>query len=265
MLPSASGYIGADILAGITATGFNKKSGAAIFIDIGTNGEIAAINGGRIAAASTAAGPALEGMNISCGCRAEAGAIDSFCIDDNYNISYTTIGGIEAKGICGSGLIDIAAFFVKSEIVLKSGRFNVNLDHRIKGRLKDKSFYITDEIYISQRDIRQIQLAKGAIAAAIAMLLAEIDLPLEKVEEAVIAGAFGYHINPKSIMDINLIPKGFNGKITFVGNSSVEGARIALINKSMLKNMEALKDEITVLELSTKEKFQEYFVNELSF
>ncbi|MHB1394148.1 MAG: ASKHA domain-containing protein [Clostridia bacterium] len=103
MLPSASGYIGADILAGVIATAFNKKSGSAIFIDIGTNGEIAAINGGRIAATSTAAGPALEGMNISCGCRAEAGAIDSFCIDDNYNFSYTTIGGIEPKGICGSG------------------------------------------------------------------------------------------------------------------------------------------------------------------
>jgi uncharacterized 2Fe-2S/4Fe-4S cluster protein (DUF4445 family) len=265
LLPSASGYIGADILAGVIATAFSKKNESAIFIDIGTNGEIAAIHGGRIAATSTAAGPALEGMNISCGCRAEAGAIDSFCIDDNYNISYTTIGGNEPKGICGSGLIDIAAFFVKKEIVLKNGRLNPELDHRIKSRLRDKCFYITDEIYISQRDIRQIQLAKGAIAAGIAMLLAEIDLPLGEVSEAVIAGAFGYHINPQSIMDIGLIPKGFNGKITFVGNSSVEGARIALINKSMLRNMEALKDQITVLELSTKDKFQEYFINELSF
>ncbi len=265
ILPSASGYIGADILAGITATGFNKKRESAIFIDIGTNGEIAAINGGRIAATSTAAGPALEGMNISCGCRAEAGAIDSFSIDDDYNISYTTIGGIEPKGICGSGLIDIAAFLVKREIVLNNGRLNPELDYRVKSRLIDKCFYITNEIYISQKDVRQIQLAKGAIAAGIAMLLAEIDLPLEKVSEAVIAGAFGYHINPQSIMDIGLIPKGFNGEITFVGNSSVEGARIALINKSMLRDMEALKDEITVLELSTKDTFQEYFIKELSF
>jgi uncharacterized 2Fe-2S/4Fe-4S cluster protein (DUF4445 family) len=265
MLPSASGYVGADILAGITATAFHKKSGSAIFIDIGTNGEIAAIHGGRMAATSTAAGPALEGMNISCGCRAETGAIDSFCIDENYNISYTTIGDADAKGICGSGLIDIAAFFVKREIILKSGKFNTDLDHRVKDRLRDKKFYITDEIYISQKDIRQIQLAKGAIATGIAMLLEEIHLPIESVEEAVIAGAFGYHINSQSILDISLIPKGFKGKITFVGNSSVEGARIALINKSMLGSMVALKDEITVLELSTKDKFQEYFVKELSF
>jgi uncharacterized 2Fe-2S/4Fe-4S cluster protein (DUF4445 family) len=97
------------------------------------------------------------------------------------------------------------------------------------------------------------------------MLLAEIQLPIENVEEAVIAGAFGYHINSQSILDISLIPKGFKGKITFVGNSSVEGARIALINKSMLKSMVDLKNEISVLELSTKDKFQEYFVKELSF
>lgn len=265
LLPSASGYVGADILAGIAATAFHKKSGSAIFIDIGTNGEIAAINNGRLAATSTAAGPALEGMNIACGCRAEAGAIDSFCIDDSYNVSYTTIGNQDAKGICGSGLIDIAAFFVTKEVILKNGKFNTELDQRIKDRLRDKKFYITDEIYISQKDIRQIQLAKGAIASGIAMLLAEIHLPIENVEEAVIAGAFGYHINPQSILDISLIPKGFKGKINFVGNSSVEGARLALINKSILKCMEELKDAITVLELSTKDKFQDYFVKELSF
>lgn len=265
LLPSASGYVGADIIAGIIATGFNKKNRPSIFIDIGTNGEIAAINDGRIAATSTAAGPALEGMNISCGCRAEAGAIDSFSIDEDYNISYTTIGGLEPRGICGSGLIDIAAFLVKREIVLKSGRFNPSLDLRVEDRLRDKCFYITDDIYISQKDIRQIQLAKGAVAAGIAMLLEKMGLPLDKVEEAVIAGAFGYHINPRSIMEISLIPKGFRGEITFVGNSSVEGARIALINNSMLRAMEALKDEIAVLELSTSDKFQECFINELNF
>lgn len=265
ILPSASGYVGADILAGIIATDFHKSNSSAIFIDIGTNGEIAAIHNGKIAVTSTAAGPALEGMNISCGCRAETGAIESFSMDDCYNISYATIGSVEAKGICGSGLFDIAAFFLKRGIVLKSGRFNTDLDPRIKDRLIDKKFYITDEIYISQKDIRQIQLAKGAIASGIAMLLAEIHLPIECVEEAVIAGAFGYHLNSQSILDIRLIPKGFKGKITFVGNSSVEGARMALISKSMLDSMIALKDEMTVLELSTMDKFQDYFVKELSF
>lgn len=265
LLPSASGYVGADIISGVVATAFNKKKHGSIFIDIGTNGEIVAIFDGKMAATSTAAGPALEGMNISCGCRAENGAIDSFNIDENYNVNFTTIGNKEPRGICGSGLIDIAAYLVEKEIVLKSGKFNNDVDVRIKNRIVDKKFYITDDIFISQKDIRQIQLAKGAIASGVSMLLNEIGISIEDVSEAVIAGAFGYHINPDSIKTIGIIPKGFKGEITFVGNSSVEGARLALINEDILEEMTSLKNEITVLELSTKQEFQEYFVRELSF
>jgi uncharacterized 2Fe-2S/4Fe-4S cluster protein (DUF4445 family) len=265
LLPSASGYIGADILAGVVATAFEKKEYPAVFLDIGTNGEIVANLGGRLIAASTAAGPALEGMNISCGCRAEEGAIDTFLIDDQFELHFTTIGGTSPKGICGSGLIDITAAMVKSNIVLASGRFNPNLDCRIKARLKDKMFFLTEEIYISQKDIRQIQLAKGAIAAGVTLLLEEADLPLDSIEEAVIAGAFGYHINPESIKEIGLLPKGFNGKITFVGNSSAEGARLALINKGVVSKIKELKSRIEVLELSTNPRFQDYFVKALGF
>lgn len=265
LLPSASGYVGADIISGVIAVGFNEKKHSSIFIDIGTNGEIVAISKGKLAATSTAAGPALEGMNIDCGCRAEEGAIDTFSIDKDFNINYTTIDNVPVKGICGSGLMDIAASLVKNKIVLSSGKFNPNLDERVKHRLRDKKFYITEEIYISQKDIRQIQLAKGAIATGVTMLLDEINVSIDEVEEAVIAGSFGYHINPESIMDISLIPKNFKGKITFVGNSSIEGARLALINDNMLRSMTAVKSNIEVLELSTKPKFQEYFVKELKF
>jgi uncharacterized 2Fe-2S/4Fe-4S cluster protein (DUF4445 family) len=218
-----------------------------------------------MAATSTAAGPALEGMNISCGSRAEEGAIDSFTMDEEYNISFTTIGNSPAKGICGSALIDIAAQLVEKEIVLKSGRFNNNLNPKISNRLREKKFYITEDIYISQKDIRQIQLAKGAIAAGISMLLKEVNIALEMVEEVVIAGAFGYHINPDSIKTIGLIPKGFKGKITFVGNSSIEGARLALINKGILETIIGFEDNIEIVELSTKDTFQDYFVAALSF
>jgi uncharacterized 2Fe-2S/4Fe-4S cluster protein (DUF4445 family) len=265
LLPSASGYVGADIISGVVATAFNKKKHGSIFIDIGTNGEIVAISDGKMAATSTAAGPALEGMNISCGCRAENGAIDSFNIDENYNVNFTTIGNKGPVGICGSGLIDIAAYLVEKEIVLKSGKFNTDVDERIKNRIVDKKFYITEDIFISQKDIRQIQLAKGAIASGVSMLLQEIGISIEDVSEVVIAGAFGYHINPDSIKTIGIIPKGFKGEITFVGNSSVEGARLALINEDILEEMTSLKNELTVLELSTKQAFQEYFVRELSF
>jgi uncharacterized 2Fe-2S/4Fe-4S cluster protein (DUF4445 family) len=265
LLPSASSYVGSDILSGVIATSFNNRTDCAVFIDIGTNGEIVAISKGKMMATSTAAGPAFEGMNISCGLRAEEGAIDEFNIEENFTISYSTIGDITPRGICGSGLIDIAASLIERGVVLPNGRFNNNLDIKIKDRLRDKKFYITEAIYISQKDIRQIQLAKGAIGAGIRMLLLEMNLSVEELNEVVIAGAFGYHINPSSLKTIGIIPKGFNGKITFVGNSSIEGARLALINKASIGAMEELKYEMEVLELSIQDKFQEYFVKELSF
>lgn len=265
LLPSASAYVGADILSGIVAVDFQNRKHSSIFIDIGTNGEIVAISDGKMAASSTAAGPALEGMNIFCGSRAEEGAIDSFSIDENYDIKYTTIGGVEAKGICGSGLLDIAANFIKFGIVHFTGRFNKEQPESFKDRLRDKKFYITEEIYISQKDIRQIQLAKGAIASGISMLLKEINIGIEDIDEAVIAGAFGYHLNPESISIVGIIPKGFRGKINFVGNSSIEGARIALINKEKLKEMSEIKKSMKVIELSTRYDFQDHFIKALNF
>ena len=265
LLPSASGYVGADILAGLVATAFDKKDYSAVFLDIGTNGEIVANLEGRLIATSTAAGPALEGMNISCGCRAEEGAIDTFSIDDNFDLHFTTIGDTAPVGICGSGLIDITAAMVKSKLVLASGRFNPKLDPRIEARVRDKKFYLTEDIYISQTDIRQLQLAKGAIAAGVTLLLEEVGIPLEAIEEAVIAGAFGYHINPDSIREIGLLPKGFKGKINFVGNSSAEGARLALLNKGVMAQINDLKNKVEVLELSTNPRFQDYFVKALGF
>lgn len=265
MIPSLSSYVGADIMAGIVAVDFQNKSHPSIFIDIGTNGEIVTICNGKMAASSTAAGPALEGMNISCGMRAEEGSLDTFDIDDDLNISYSTIGNTSAKGICGSGLIDVVAGLVKRNVILSTGRFNKDLPEKIKDRLSDKKFYITDDVYISQKDIREVQLAKGAIAAGVSMLLKQINTSIENIDEVVIAGAFGYHINPESIKTIGLIPKGFKGEITFVGNSSIEGGRIALISKGKLKEMSKIKEGIEVIELSTREDFQDSFISSLNF
>lgn len=265
LLPSASSYIGADILAGVIAIDFQSKDHASLFIDIGTNGELVAIADGKMAASSTAAGPALEGMNIDCGMRAEEGALDRFNIDEEFDIIYSTIGEKEPIGICGSGLIDIAAALVKRGIVLPSGRFNKDIPEKLKYRLVDKRFYITDKVYISQKDIRQIQLAKGAIASGIEMLLKQIDISIDSIKEVVIAGAFGYHIDAESIKIIGLIPKGFTGDMTFVGNSSVEGARIALINEYKLQEISDIRKNMKIIELSTREDFQKYFVKALNF
>lgn len=264
IIPSASSYVGGDIVSGIMASDFQNNKDA-IFIDIGTNGELAAITDGKIISTSTAAGPALEGMNIECGCRAQSGAIEVFDIDEEYNISYSTIDNKKALGICGSGLIDIAGALVKRDILMKSGRWSKNLDSRIADRLIDKKFYITEDIYISQKDIRQIQLAKGAIASGIILMLEEINLTIEEISKAYIAGAFGYHINPDNIKTIGLIPKGFSGEISFLGNTSLEGARLALINKDYLKKAYDIKESMEVLELSLRENFQDVFVSQLNF
>ncbi len=157
------------------------------------------------------------------------------------------------------------AALIKSKVVMTSGRFNKNMPDNLKERLKDKKFYITENVYISQNDIRQMQLAKGAISSGVTMLLKEIDANIEDIEEAVIAGAFGYHINPESIKILGIIPKGFKGKITFVGNSSIEGARLSLLNKDISKEMVDIRENIKVIELSTREDFQDYFVKALSF
>ncbi|WP_353095603.1 ASKHA domain-containing protein [Tissierella praeacuta] len=264
IIPSSSSYVGGDIVSGIMASDFQNNN-EALFIDIGTNGEMAVLKNGKIISTSTAAGPALEGMNIECGCRAEKGAIETFDIDGDFNISYTTIGNEKPLGICGSGLIDIAGALVKRNILLKSGRWNKNLDSKLENRLVDKKFYITENIYISQKDIRQIQLAKGAIAAGVILMLEEIDLKIEEISRVYIAGAFGYHVNPHNIKIIGLIPRGFNGEISFLGNTSLEGARLALINKECFENVYRIKDNMEVLELSLKENFQDVFVSQLNF
>ncbi|SHE42100.1 Uncharacterized 2Fe-2 and 4Fe-4S clusters-containing protein, contains DUF4445 domain [Tissierella praeacuta DSM 18095] len=264
IMPSASAYVGGDIVAGIMASNFQDNS-KALFIDIGTNGELAAIKDGKLISTSTAAGPALEGMNIECGCRAQKGAIEKFHIDEEYNIHYGTIGDEEALGICGSGLIDIAGALVKKNILMKSGRWNKNLHPKLAKRLVDKKFYITDNIFISQKDIRQIQLAKGAIAAGLILMLEEIGLTIEEIPKVYIAGAFGYHVNPDNIKVIGLIPKGFSGEISFLGNTSLEGSRLVLINRECLENVYRIKEDMEVLELSLRKNFQDIFVSQLNF
>ncbi|HAG43841.1 MAG TPA: (Fe-S)-binding protein [Clostridium sp.] len=264
LLPSISSYVGADIVAGIVAIDISKYQ-SVIFIDIGTNGEMVLLKDGKLYSTSTAAGPALEGMNISCGMRAESGAIEKFELDENFNVSYSTIGGAKAKGICGSGLLDITSNLIKTGILEPSGRFSKNLPENIKEKFRDKKFYITEDVYISQKDIRQIQLAKGAIASGITMLLKEVDDSIENIEHSIIAGSFGYHLKEESIRTVGILPNGFKGDIKFVGNSSVEGAKLSLLNKDKLLEMMDVKDRVEVVDLSSKDYFQKYFIEALNF
>jgi uncharacterized 2Fe-2S/4Fe-4S cluster protein (DUF4445 family) len=277
--PIISAYVGADITSGILSSALDKKKGTTVFIDIGTNGEMVLAKDGRLAASSTAAGPAFEGMNISCGMRASQGAIESFSIADGA-VSFQVIGdnsGWEGKttitGICGSGLLDIAGELVRTGLIGSNGRFikpgNENgappLIDRLRPHEGKNAFFITDDVYLSQKDIRQIQLAKGAIRCGIEMLLAHFNMSADDVDILEIAGSFGYHLNETSLLNIGLLPPVFAGKTAFVGNTSMSGAAAFLLNTSFRSQMAELVKEVDVVELANDENFEKNFIKYLSF
>jgi uncharacterized 2Fe-2S/4Fe-4S cluster protein (DUF4445 family) len=262
MAPMISSYVGGDIVSGILAVQLKERPGTVVFIDIGTNGEIVISRDGKLVATSCAAGPALEGMNIICGMRAATGAIDTFSMAEDYSFKYTTIGDAPAIGICGSALIDICAYLVKGKIVNKGGRMKNPPDKEV---IKDNKFWLTDKVFLDQLDVRQVQLAKGAIAAAMEMLMERLGLTLKDIDEIVIAGSFGYHLRAESLKAISLIPPDYAGPVTFVGNSSLAGSARMLLNKDSPEEAMSIIREVEVIELGFDPKFQEVFVNHLAF
>jgi uncharacterized 2Fe-2S/4Fe-4S cluster protein (DUF4445 family) len=281
--PVISAYVGADIVSGILVTNCANKKGITLFIDIGTNGEMALAKDGMIAASSTAAGPAFEGMNISCGMRASSGAIEAFTMKDDGSCSFKVIGtaadeggnggGAEAVGICGSGLLDIAGELVRSGVIDKNGRFvppeKGSYSHVLKERMKPmegkNAFFITDTVYLTQKDIRQIQLAKGAVRCGIEMLLSRFDIAAESVNEVIISGSFGYHLNEASLINIGLLPPQFAGKISFAGNTSLSGAVAFLLNVSFREAMKKTAAGVDKVELAQDAGFERTFIKYMGF
>lgn len=271
--PIISAYVGADITSGILASRLHEEKGITLFVDIGTNGEMAVALNGELSATSTAAGPAFEGMNITHGMRAADGAIEFFNIEDDGTLSVKTIGDKEAVGICGSGLIDIVGELVANRVINKSGKFvdpdKVDLKPALKESLvkfEGKTvFRITDKVYLSQKDVRQVQLAKGAVRAGIEFLLKSKDVKADDVDKVLIAGSFGYHLRAKSLINIGLLPSEFEDKIEFIGNTSKSGGQIFLLNTKYRKTMEKLVKQVDVIELSSYKEFDKVFVQSLSF
>lgn len=316
LLPSASSYIGSDVVSGIYYTKLNERTDRSLFIDVGTNGEIVMNIDGKLYGSSAAAGPAFEGMNIECGSRATEGAIESFRIyNDEFVVSiihkngseelvlnpdftnlnidsidlsdtnsadnseaacssldssskdyrYNKTAHIDPKSICGSGLIDLVAELLRNDIILDSGRFNKDMPEQFKSKFKDKKFYITDKVYISQKDIRQVQLAKAAISTGIKILLKDLNLEINNIDEVIIAGSFGYHLNAENLLRVGIVPKEYKNTMSFVGNTSLKGAIEACKNTDALSSMDRIAKNIEVSELSLRDDFQEVFVNEMSF
>ena len=269
--PSISAYVGGDITSGILSVELQKKKGTVLYIDIGTNGEIILNNHGCLVGTSCAAGPALEGMNIICGQRATTGAMDSFTMNsDTLEYEYTTLGDVSCTGICGSGLVDICAALIDAGMVHKTGRFQAPERDDVPWLdtfKKDGRFVFDREgkVFLDQKDLRQVQLAKGAIAAAVEMLLARLNLNENDIDEIIIAGSFGFHLKAESLKSISLIPKNYQGPVRFVGNSSLAGSARILLNPTAIFDLEKLVTEVEVVELGFEEAFQPTFLRHLKF
>ncbi|WP_296143253.1 ASKHA domain-containing protein [uncultured Anaerococcus sp.] len=273
-LANVSAFVGSDIVAGVYLTDLKNKKNT-LFIDIGTNGEIVLKTKDKLYCCSTAAGPALEGMNIECGMRAESGAVERVKIE-NEKISIKSIGDTKAKGLCGSGLLSAVSEVIANNFVNKRGRIvdpnklEAN-DYRkkyIKEDEKKGRIIILDEnskIYLSQKDIRQVQLAKGAILSGFITLLKTENMEISDLESVIIAGGFGSHLKKEDITGVGILPKQASDLITYVGNSSLIGAYMALMNNEIINQMEILSRKIQYIELSTTENYERTFAKAMQF
>jgi len=259
-LPALGAYVGADIVAGVLATGVAREDKLRVFVDVGTNGEIAA-----------PAGPAFEGSQIKCGMRATVGAIEGVQLGERIELQI--IGGdVPAEGICGSGLVDAVAQLLLAGLLDYSGRFKKPEDvpdHPLRDRLIDvdgmRAFLLADGVYLTQRDIRELQFAKGSIATGIKVLMDILGVTVRDLDEVLLGGSFGSYLNPESAKIIGLVPPVDVDRIIAVGNSAGEGAKIALLSYRERQVAFELPSRIEYVELSGRSDFNDSFISVLGF
>ncbi len=273
ILPPISPFVGGDITGGILATDLAGGPKPTLFIDIGTNGEVVLATENRIFACSVAAGPAFEGMNIACGMRARPGAIESVRIEDD-GPRLKVIGQGRPRGICGSGLIEVVAQLRERELINPRGRIAADcavpsLRSCLRDRNGKRSFLLFADrgrqVYISQQDIRQVQLAKGACRAGINLLLQEAAIGPAAVKRVYVAGAFGYHLKPASLIKIGLLPQQWHDRIAFAGNTAKVGALSVLLNRRLRDQAATLGRSVLTVDLVTHPGFDRQFIRAMLF
>ena len=271
LLPNIAGFVGADHVAVLLATGVAESSGVTLVIDIGTNTEVSLINSGRITSVSCASGPAFEGGHIRDGMRAARGAIEKLRIVDEQ-VVYQTIEGAPPVGICGSGILDAVAELYRAGIIEASGRFREKHPRLWAENGERRFILVTEEerggkpaLAITQQDVREIQLAKAAIRTGIQALLEANQLEETAIGEVVIAGAFGSYIDLGSAVTIGMLPSLPLGRFRQVGNAAGMGAKLALISRSKRAEAEALAARVGYLELATAPNFMNTLVTASAF
>ena len=253
-LPVIGGFVGADTVACLISGDWLKRDKLTLMIDIGTNGELVLGNKDRRIACSTAAGPAFEGAKITCGMRGAEGAIDHLWLEDG-ELRWHVIGDGQARGICGSGLVDLISALLACGEMDETGKLQ-----------SGDTFSIGDTgVYLTQKDVREVQLAKAAMAAGIVLMAEKLGVEVSDIQEVDIAGAFGNYIDPDSACAIGLIPAELRQQIVPVGNAAGEGAKLSLMDRGAWESGEELASTTEFLELATMAQFQDEFVEQLGF
>ena len=273
LAPSVSGYVGGDITADLLAVDMDKASKPVLLIDVGTNGEMALGCGDKFVCCSTAAGPAFEGAQIRFGMTAAEGAISSVEYHDGA-LECKVIGGVEAKGICGSGLIDAIAVMLEVGALDETGRvLDIDEDDDIPDEAlpfltlldEEPAFRLTEQVYVTQSDVRKVQLGKGAIAAGIQVLIDTSDVDYDDIGALLLAGGFGSFIRPASAARIGLIPAELLGVTKAVGNTVAVGAKMALVSAEARQRLDKLQKAMDYQELSGLAAFNTAYMEKMMF
>jgi uncharacterized 2Fe-2S/4Fe-4S cluster protein (DUF4445 family) len=267
LFPALGAYVGGDIVAGLLATGLTLDRRVRLFIDVGTNSEIALGSSARVLATAAPAGPAFEAAQIRCGMRAADGAIEGVKITDD-GIELAVIGDTEPVGLCGSGLVDAVAELVQAGLLDQSGKF-VAHDGPHADRLtkigEEKVFMLSDGVYLSQKDVRELQFAKASIATGWNILCRELGVAPEDVAQVLLAGSFGSYLSPASAVRIGLVPRLPLTRIISAGNVAGEGAKIVALSVQERAAANAILDEVEYVELSGRTDFNDLFIDQLAF
>lgn len=260
IFPSIGSYFGGDVVAGVLACGMHRREELALLVDIGTNGEIVLGNSQWMVACAGAAGPALEGGVAAGGMRAEIGAVDSIRIHpETGKAAYSTIGGQAPLGICGSGLVDGIAELFLAGIIDRSGRFRDGREYFVV--VPSGMSGTGRDIVISQLDINNLMRTKGAVNAALDLLMESVGCDLKDLGKFYAAGAFGHHLDIESAVTLGLYPDLPREKMVRVGNSSGEGARMALMSLQCMRDAGDIAANITYFELNASQEFMNKFVS----
>lgn len=265
-LPNVAAYVGSDIVGGVLATGIFAKQGITLFADIGTNGEIVLGNREWLVCASSSAGPAFEGSGVKHGMRAGSGAIEKAAVLEDGGLHYETVGNAPAVGICGSGLLDLLAEFYTNRVVDRTGRFTDGPNARLGEGDDGRQFCLVpaedgrQEIVITQADIDNLLRSKAGVFAAIQVLMAATQTAPDDLDAIYLAGGFGNYLDVRHAVTIGMLPDIPTEKIRFVGNTSIAGAKMALLSREALDRAEEIAAAMTYFDLMSHADYMEEFI-----